>query len=215
MMRDHPEHAELIMAGMWGGIAGTLGNMMEMAVHYYEGHSNQWRWVDQDFLRDVVWPTIKNRCCTHDSIFQFGLSATGFPADAPVIVGSHGRLLTPNSGSREQNKKRAPSRAPMGVLGYYYWSKERTSCDVWLACASIAVPACCSTCVFASTVVSYAKSASKIRPLAAAILVLFVVRLLIVAWRRFWTAPRSARFRLTASIAESIWVRPARRQPGT
>ena len=89
IMRDHPEHAELIMAGMWGGIGGTLGNMMDMAVRYYEGHSTQWRWVDQDFLRDVVWPTIKNRTCTHDSVFQFGLSATGFPADAPVIVGSH------------------------------------------------------------------------------------------------------------------------------
>ena len=63
--------------------------MMEMAVRYYEGHSTQWRWVDQDFLRDVVWPTIKERSCTHDSIFQFGLNATGFPADAPVIVGSH------------------------------------------------------------------------------------------------------------------------------
>ncbi len=89
LMRDHPEHAELIMAGMWGGIGGTLGNMMEMAVHYYEGHSTQWRWVDQDFLRDVVWPAIKERSCTHDSIFQFGPNATDFPADAPVIIGSH------------------------------------------------------------------------------------------------------------------------------
>ena len=89
IMRDHPEHAELIMAGMWGGIANYLNPLMDLAVKYYETHSTKWRWVDQDFLRDVVWPVIKDDTLTHDTHFEFGVKASKFPDDAPFDPNSH------------------------------------------------------------------------------------------------------------------------------
>jgi len=89
IMRDHPEHAELIMAGMWGGITNYLSPLMDLAVDYYERHSNKWRWVDQDFLRDIVWPAIKDDCLTHDTYFQFGVNASKFPDDAPFDPNNH------------------------------------------------------------------------------------------------------------------------------
>ena len=89
IMRDHPEHAELIMAGMWGGTTNYLSPLMDLAVEYYERHSSKWRWIDQDFLRDIVWPAIKDDCLTHDTYFQFGVNASKFPDDAPFDPNTH------------------------------------------------------------------------------------------------------------------------------
>ena len=89
MMRDHPEHAELIMAGMWGGISGLLPNLTRQAVEYYEAHETKWRWVDQDFLRDRVWPIIKNHSILHDTYYQFGPDARTFPVGSELPKGDH------------------------------------------------------------------------------------------------------------------------------
>jgi len=89
IMRDHPEHAELIMAGMWGGAAGLLPNLAEEAVRYYETHETKWRWVDQDFLRDRVWSVIKDHTVTHDSQYLFGSDARPFPAGSELPEGDH------------------------------------------------------------------------------------------------------------------------------
>jgi Flp pilus assembly protein TadD len=89
IMRDHPEHAELLMAGMWGGTAGLLPNLAEEAVRYYEAHETKWRWVDQDFLRDRVWTVIKDHAVTHDSQYLFGSDARPFPAGSELAEGDH------------------------------------------------------------------------------------------------------------------------------
>ena len=89
IMRDHPEHAELIMAGMWGGVGGLLPNLADQAVQYYETHETKWRWVDQDFLRDCVWPLIKNSSLSHDSQYLFGPNARPFPAGFELPNGDH------------------------------------------------------------------------------------------------------------------------------
>lgn len=89
VMRDHPEHAELIMAGMWGGVAGLLPALTARAVKYYESHEPKWRWVDQDFLRDCVWPIIRPDCLVHDTFYQMGDHRRQFPADATLPPGQH------------------------------------------------------------------------------------------------------------------------------
>jgi hypothetical protein len=89
IMRDHPEHAELIMAGMWGGVGGLLPNLADQAVQYYETHETKWRWVDQDFLRDCVWPLVKNSSLSHDSQYLFGPNARPFPAGSELPNGDH------------------------------------------------------------------------------------------------------------------------------
>jgi tetratricopeptide (TPR) repeat protein len=89
VMRDHPEHAELIMAGMWGGVAGLLPSLTQQAVEYYETHEPKWRWVDQDFLRDCVWPLIRKDCLVHDSVYSMGDDCRAFPAHVPIPLGDH------------------------------------------------------------------------------------------------------------------------------
>jgi hypothetical protein len=88
-MRDHPEHAELIMAGMWGGVAGLLPSLAAQAVAYFETHQQKWRWVDQDFLRDRVWPLIRQDCLVHDSFYLLGEDCRRFPSHPPIPEGDH------------------------------------------------------------------------------------------------------------------------------
>lgn len=79
VMRDHPEHAELIMAGMWGGVGGLLGNLSGQALHYYHHYTPRWHWMDQDFLRDCVWPLIRHHCLVHDDRYRMGACSRPFP----------------------------------------------------------------------------------------------------------------------------------------
>ncbi|MGJ3259040.1 MAG: tetratricopeptide repeat protein [Rhodospirillales bacterium] len=69
VMRDHPYHMEVMLAGMWGGIARVLPNIRELA-EVALGYSRN-KWNDQEFLRDVVWPLIRDHAKVHDSVFGF------------------------------------------------------------------------------------------------------------------------------------------------
>ena len=89
IMRDHIEHAELMMAGMWGGVAGLLPDLSTAAVDYYETHVNRNRWIDQDFLRDRVWPAIKPHCLAHDDFYTMAGETRHFPTDATLPPGQH------------------------------------------------------------------------------------------------------------------------------
>ena len=73
VMRDFYSHSELILAGLWGGVAGRIPNIV--------GQINQWHkdWPsdqlgvhnhDQLFLRKHIWPTIKSSLMQHDSAFR-------------------------------------------------------------------------------------------------------------------------------------------------
>lgn len=76
VMRDHPFHMEVILAGMWGGIARVLPNIHEQAVVAMSYSRNKWN--DQEFLRDVIWPLIRDHTKVHDSYFRFR-GADDFP----------------------------------------------------------------------------------------------------------------------------------------
>lgn len=89
VMRDHPEHAELMMAGMWGGVAGLLPNLSDQAVQYYETHEPKWRWIDQDFLRDRVWSVIKTDCLVHDDFYTLGGECRRFPPGSELPGSEH------------------------------------------------------------------------------------------------------------------------------
>lgn len=76
VMRDHPYHMEVILAGMWGGVARVLPNIRELATVALAYSRNKWN--DQEFLRDVVWPLIRDDAKIHDSVFRFR-GADDFP----------------------------------------------------------------------------------------------------------------------------------------
>ena len=67
VMRDHPAHATEILGGMWGAKHGILRVMSELISKYPKGEFWQ---VDQNFLREKVWPLVKDDCFVHDEFFE-------------------------------------------------------------------------------------------------------------------------------------------------
>ena len=54
-----------IMGQLWGSKGGSIDNMEEKVKEYLKKNGSHW-WIDQEFLRDVVWPIAKEDC------IQFG-----------------------------------------------------------------------------------------------------------------------------------------------
>jgi hypothetical protein len=70
VMRDWITHTELILAGMWGGVGGALCGIEQGFRRYV--HERFWsRTIDQQFLRECVWPAIRQSVLVHDSQFDF------------------------------------------------------------------------------------------------------------------------------------------------
>ncbi|MEM7070816.1 MAG: hypothetical protein AAF403_03545 [Pseudomonadota bacterium] len=64
IIRDDIWHCDIMLAGLWGGLGGRLPNLEPSALQLY-GESIR-KWDDQEFLRDIVWPMIKDHCLIHD-----------------------------------------------------------------------------------------------------------------------------------------------------
>jgi hypothetical protein len=82
IMRDHPYHAVEILGGMWGSKKGTIKNISSLIGGYKKG--DFWQ-VDQNFLKEEIYPTIKNNCCVHDEFFE--KKPFPYPRDDKNFVG--------------------------------------------------------------------------------------------------------------------------------
>lgn len=72
-MRDHPYQAELMLAGMWGGVAGLLPQLGPKIAELDTTPLNPLNaWIDQRFLAKEVWPLIREHVFVHDTAFHFG-----------------------------------------------------------------------------------------------------------------------------------------------
>ena len=67
IIRDHPYHNVPILAGMWGVRNNFLKNMKTLCSQYNKEDLKQ---SDQNFLRDVIYPIVKDKSYTHDTFFQ-------------------------------------------------------------------------------------------------------------------------------------------------
>jgi hypothetical protein len=73
VMRDNPQHSELMLAGMWGAHRGNIGAMrkrIEDSVQAGRNIGNN-STLDQHFLRNVIWPIARNSVKIHDDYFDF------------------------------------------------------------------------------------------------------------------------------------------------
>ena len=77
IMRDHPYHKTEILGGMWGCRMGALKGVNKMMEDYTKG--DFWQ-VDQNFLREKIYPLIKDKACVHDEF----LKIDPFPLPAKV-----------------------------------------------------------------------------------------------------------------------------------
>jgi hypothetical protein len=78
IMRDHPYHNTEILGGMWGVRNGLLKNIKELIEDYTKG--DFWQ-VDQNFLREKIYPLVVNSSFTHDSYLNYTPNSKPFPSE--------------------------------------------------------------------------------------------------------------------------------------
>lgn len=79
-IRDHLNHTEPLMAGMWGGFTGLLPPLGPVAARFQPPDRS--RFLDQQFLRRFVWPRIRDATLAVDSVYSLG-NSVAFPDDCP------------------------------------------------------------------------------------------------------------------------------------
>lgn len=95
-LRDHSVHAELLLAGMWGGFTRVLPPLGPLADRF--ARTDHSRFADQSFLRQVVWPRVRdNAILVIDSIPSLD-GSVDFPEGYP----KHGRQHVGMSWTRKQ-----------------------------------------------------------------------------------------------------------------
>ena len=68
IMRDHPHHGWVILAGMFGIKKNDFINMKELSDNFIQ---NDIRTYDQEFLRDYIYPLVKNNSMIHATFQKF------------------------------------------------------------------------------------------------------------------------------------------------
>ena len=87
LMRDFWSHTELILAGLWGGAGGILPPVQKL-VTKFKPATGPTSTYDQLFLREMIWPTVRQSVLIHDSKFRC-LGARDFPAGGELLPGHH------------------------------------------------------------------------------------------------------------------------------
>lgn len=67
IMRDHPYHGNVMLGGMWGARKPVLINFYNEINKYLLKDAYN---IDQDFLANIVYPSIKNNVIVHDEFFS-------------------------------------------------------------------------------------------------------------------------------------------------
>ena len=70
VIRDWHTHTDLILAGLWGGVAGIFPDMRTMLDNFLATNKLITPNIDQLFLTRCVWPVIKESCLIHDRLFD-------------------------------------------------------------------------------------------------------------------------------------------------
>jgi len=89
IIRDWWTHTDLMLAGMWGGVAGVLPNIKTLLADYFPNSVTTPN-IDQWFLRDRIWNYVKKSCLIHDRCFSYGGSQKipGPTPDGNIHIGS-------------------------------------------------------------------------------------------------------------------------------
>ncbi|MGY2377457.1 tetratricopeptide repeat protein [Pseudomonas sp. SDO524_S393] len=82
-IRDYFSHTELILAGLWGGCRGGLPRLKPLMQAWLARQVDVTRFADQIFLREQVWPMLRQSVLNHDEWFDFQ-GARPFPSHGPI-----------------------------------------------------------------------------------------------------------------------------------
>lgn len=81
-MRDNGTHTELLLAGLWGAVKGSLPPLEDLIELFQAKSLTSAHFADQFFLREFIWPYARQNILQHDSMFGF-LAAQPFPDGPP------------------------------------------------------------------------------------------------------------------------------------
>lgn len=70
-MRDYYTHTELLLAGLWGGCTGVIPSVYNLILAFMKDYTGSARFTDQYFLRQALWPTVRESILNHDELFHF------------------------------------------------------------------------------------------------------------------------------------------------
>ncbi|AUH53147.1 hypothetical protein CXB49_21310 [Chromobacterium sp. ATCC 53434] len=116
VMRDWWTHTDLILAGMWGGVAGALPPLDTLLAGYRSAHMETPN-VDQWFLRDKVWSHVRLSCMVHDRCFA-SHAARPWPGPQPEGNGHVGQDAFASQRVRQEKRLAAwISKLPSLALG--------------------------------------------------------------------------------------------------
>jgi acetolactate synthase regulatory subunit len=95
IIRDDCCHTELILAGLFAARAGVLGRIEDRLAEFVRSTQDQGagRYSDQLFLRQCVWPLVKDHAVTHDRIYGYGTDVRGVPTELPQATGPQNAFM--------------------------------------------------------------------------------------------------------------------------
>jgi len=96
VIRDHYNHCEPMMAGLWGGWTRLLPPLHGLARDFRVKVKG--RFADQEFLRLNVWPRIRQATLAHDRFYRLG--DTRPPPSHPTETHTHIGMGWPRRGAR-------------------------------------------------------------------------------------------------------------------
>ncbi|UVO39391.1 tetratricopeptide repeat protein [Bradyrhizobium arachidis] len=89
VMRDFWTHTGVMLAGLWGGVRGALPPLVPFIETFLaDNREYPERTLDQRFLREAIWPIVRQSALVHDSVFRFG-GAIDFPPFGRRALGCH------------------------------------------------------------------------------------------------------------------------------
>jgi|LauGreDrversion4_2_1035121.scaffolds.fasta_scaffold350434_2 hypothetical protein len=103
IIRDHPNHKHLIMAGMWGIKKGCLTELIyDLFLKWKQANIIDF-WSDTRFLVECIYNRVKSKCLIHDDLDYFKEGALQLPHK---IEGNHfiGQVYEFNKDDREYPK---------------------------------------------------------------------------------------------------------------
>lgn len=83
IIRDHPiGHASFISGGMWGSIGGFVENISDLIKNFVQNDpKTHLVGADQYFLRERIYPSVKNHSFVHDEYFRYEKNAVPIKRD--------------------------------------------------------------------------------------------------------------------------------------
>jgi hypothetical protein len=99
IIRDYCCHTELIHAGMFAARSGIVDHVEERIAAYIAtagGNQPIDRTSDQLFLGKCVWPMVRERALTHDSVYGYGTDVRVIPSEVADEAGPRNAFIGAN-----------------------------------------------------------------------------------------------------------------------